>query len=64
MSDTNKNLVMGHQDGLGALNLIFDFDWSMITDGCLTLRQTGRLTVSYNITLTLEDVADRHNKGR
>jgi hypothetical protein len=44
-------------------NLIFEFHWSMVTDGCLTLRQNDRLTDAYDISLTLEDVTDRHNKG-
>jgi hypothetical protein len=28
-------------------------NWSRAPDGCLTPRQTGRLTVGHNITLTL-----------
>jgi hypothetical protein len=28
-------------------------NWSRVPDGCLTPRQTGRLTVGRNITLTL-----------
>jgi hypothetical protein len=28
-------------------------NWSPVPDGCLTPRQTGRLTISHNITLTL-----------
>jgi hypothetical protein len=28
-------------------------NWSRVSDGCLTLRRTGRLTVGLNVTLTL-----------
>jgi hypothetical protein len=45
-----------HEHTRNSLKIIKDRrgkDWSRVPDGCLTLRQTGRLTDGRNITLTL-----------
>jgi hypothetical protein len=38
-------------------------NWSWVPDGCLTPRQTGRLTVGRNITLTLTLVTGEFRDG-
>jgi hypothetical protein len=52
-----------HQDELADCSFDFEKNWSRVPDGCLTPRQTGRLTVGRNMTLTLRKIGRGSQMG-